>query len=159
MAAKIAGAEIVLHTVHGIAYHGHQFFFKRFIFYIFELFGTFFCDHQILVNTYYSRYYNWIPWLKSTTIKNESSVKELDDYLAIEKKNALKNKIRKLYYFLGRLESQKDPLTLLKTIKYLNEYYPEICSTTSFRFVGDGNLKLDCQQFAQENNIIDSVSF
>lgn len=160
IAAKIAGTKIVLHTVHGIAYHKHQFFLKRIILYMLELFGTLFCDHQILVNTYYSKYYNWIPWLKSTTIKNGVSSQELEDYLAtVSEKKHLQKQSKKAVLFLGRLESQKDPLTLLKAVKYLNDYHPHIFSTTSFRFVGDGNLKSECVEFAQEKNIINHVSF
>lgn len=160
IAAKIAGTKIVLHTVHGIAYHKHQFFLKRIILYLFELFGTFFCDHQILVNTYYSKYYNWIPWLKSTTIKNGVSSEELDNYLAsILEKKYLQNQNKKNVLFLGRLESQKDPLTLLKAVKFLKDNYPQIFSVTSFRFVGDGILKSVCLEFAQENNIISHVNF
>ena len=158
IAAKCTNTKVIIHTVHGIAYHKGQPYLKRCLLYFLEIFGTFFCHQQVLVNKYYSKYYKWMPWLKSLTIKNGVSDLELLNY---EKKTGIESvpKLKKVVLFLGRLEAQKDPMTLLRAINYLKLTNQSLLDKTVFKFVGDGNLAEYCFEYAKANHLLGYVNF
>jgi glycosyltransferase involved in cell wall biosynthesis len=51
--------------------------------------------------------------------------------------------------FVGRLDAQKDPLTLLRAAKEVILDEPDIC----FTLVGDGEKFKDCELFIRKNNL------
>jgi glycosyltransferase involved in cell wall biosynthesis len=56
---------------------------------------------------------------------------------------------------VGRIEEQKDPVTLLKAAELVNREFPK----TFFVFVGDGPIKNEMQTFAKELGIIQNCRF
>jgi len=155
MAAKLADVPLILHTIHGITFHRNNSIFKRIPLYLFDLFGTFFCDYQVLVNKYYQKYYSWIPWIKTITIYNGISIN--DSILAdIHRVKLVNNKFTVL--FIGRLEAQKDPLTFLKSIQYLKTLSPDIFQQISFRVIGEGDLFSKCSDYITNNILGPNVS-
>lgn len=57
MAATFAGVPLVVHTVHGIAFHAFTPFPKRQFYWLCEMAASFFCNKIVLVNDYYRRYF------------------------------------------------------------------------------------------------------
>jgi glycosyltransferase involved in cell wall biosynthesis len=55
--------------------------------------------------------------------------------------------------FVGRLDAQKDPLTLLQSAHEVIQNEPETC----FTLVGDGELYKDCEQFVKDNNLDNNI--
>lgn len=153
VAAKIVGAKFILHTVHGITFHNQRGLISRIFFYIIEILSSFFCDQIILVNNYYKKYYKWIFWVPSMTIYNGIST----SYEALNFYNSFNSSLKNQILFLGRLEFQKDPLTFLKSIKYIKENYLETYIRIQFKLVGEGNLKDECISFINNNNLNDHV--
>uniref|UniRef100_UPI00404B3100 glycosyltransferase n=1 Tax=Flavobacterium sp. TaxID=239 RepID=UPI00404B3100 len=155
IAAKLSNVPLILHTVHGITFHRNNFIFKRVFLYLFDLFGTLFCDYQVLVNKYYQKYYSWIPWVKTFTIYNGISITDaiLSDILRVK----LINK-KFTVLFIGRLEAQKDPLTFLKSIQYLKTLSPDIFQQISFRVIGEGDLFSKCSDYITNNVLGPNVS-
>ena len=155
IAAKLSNVPLILHTVHGITFHRNNYIFKRVFLYLFDLFGTLFCDYQVLVNKYYQKYYSWIPWVKTFTIYNGISITDaiLSDILRVK----LVNK-KFIVLFIGRLEAQKDPLTFLKSIQYLKTLSPDIFQQISFRVIGEGDLFSKCSDYITNNVLGPNVS-
>ena len=55
--------------------------------------------------------------------------------------------------FVGRLDAQKDPLTLLQSAYEVIQNEPETC----FTLVGDGELYRDCKDFIKNTNLENNV--
>ena len=56
IAATLAGVPLVIHTVHGLAFHQFMKFPRWHFYWLCEMFASLFCDKIILVNQYYSKY-------------------------------------------------------------------------------------------------------
>jgi hypothetical protein len=57
MAATIAGVPLVIHTVHGLAFHEFVKFPLWQFYWFCEMFASFFCNKIVLVNKYYEKYF------------------------------------------------------------------------------------------------------
>ncbi|MDR0551879.1 MAG: glycosyltransferase [Spirochaetaceae bacterium] len=69
IAATLAHVPLVIHTVHGLAFHNYIKFPKWQFYWICEMFASFFCAKIVLVNHYYSRYFKFFK-SKLMTIYN-----------------------------------------------------------------------------------------
>jgi glycosyltransferase involved in cell wall biosynthesis len=147
IAARLAGVPLVVHTVHGIAFHKFEKFPKWQFYYLCEIFSSLFCHRIVLVNRYYQKYF-FLFKKKTSTIYNAIDYKK---FKGIEKLQNKDGKIRVL--FVGRLDAQKNPISLLKIAKLVIEKNKEVI----FTLVGDGELMNDCQHFVTENNLIQNV--
>lgn len=157
IAARVAGIKKIIHTVHGIAYHDNIPLLKRVFFYLIEVISTPFGHYNICVNKFYLKYYRWLPFVRSMTIYNGL------DFLSLSAKSGISVPERNYDFtqrevkllFVGRLDEQKDPLTLLQAFKLLS-------TSRERRFklsmVGDGELMEACKQYCIENNLIDDVT-
>lgn len=145
IAATLAGVPLVVHTVHGLAFHKYVKFPKWQFYWVCEMFASLFCDKIILVNRYYNRYFRWFK-RKVETVYNGVDFSLLPES---EKQNNVIPKI----LFVGRLDEQKDPLTLLQAAEYVAKKYPEI----QFTLVGDGEKFRECQCFIEQHNLTDTV--
>lgn len=148
LAATFAKVPLVIHTVHGIAFNKFISFPKRQFYWLCEIFASCFCHRIVLVNDYYKKYfkifkhkltkiYNGVDYAKFSSIKEVAH----DD-----------GKIRVL--FVGRLDLQKNPLSLLKTAKIILEKRKDVL----FTLVGDGEFYGACKNYIEENNLIENVT-
>lgn len=158
IAARMAGVNKVIHTVHGIAYHANLSLFKRLFFYMVEALSTPFSHYNICVNNYYLKYYRWLPFVRSMTIYNGVDFSSIITNSGVEiprREFAMTNEAVKLL-FVGRLDEQKDPLTLLQAFKLLS-----VSEHRKFKLaiVGDGELMDACKHYCVENNLINDVIF
>jgi hypothetical protein len=69
--AKLAHVPLVIHTVHGLAFHKFIKFPKWQFYWFCEMFASFFCDKIVLVNKYYAQYFKLFK-AKLITIYNGS---------------------------------------------------------------------------------------
>lgn len=136
IAARFANCKKIIHTVHGIAFHNHVFFLKRFIFYFAEIFSAFFGHKQVSVNKYYQKFY---PLINTTTIYNGVDFSKF----AVLKPNIISKKIH--FSFFGRLDEQKNPLEFIEAIYLLHKDGLLNCNI-EFSLAGNGELNFKCQQ-------------
>lgn len=146
IAASVARVPFVIHTVHGLAFHNFIKFPKWQFYWTCEMYASLFCNKIILVNQYYNRYFHWLK-RKVETVYNGIDFSLLSD---TKKQNNIRPKI----LYVGRLDEQKDPLTLLQAAEYVIKKYPDI----QFTLVGDGKKFRECQFFIEQHNLSDSVS-
>lgn len=148
IAATLAGVPLVVHTVHGLAFHQFMKFPRWHFYWLCEMCASLFCDKIILVNQYYSKYFKWCR-KKICTIYNGIDFSELPTPVP---------KVRDYHplkiLFVGRLDEQKDPFTMLKAFQIVCEKYPK----TTFTLVGDGKLYSDCKDFIQSQGLQDKVN-
>lgn len=145
IAATCAQVPLIVHTVHGLAFHHFTNFPKWHFYWICEMFASLFCHKIVLVNKYYEKYFKWIK-KKTCTIPNGI------DFNLLPKVNKQCNDIPHIL-FVGRLDTQKDPVTLLKAAKIVIERNNNI----KFTLVGDGEKKKECLDYIAKNRINDNV--
>lgn len=147
IAATLASVPLVVHTVHGLAFHNYVKFPRWQFYWVCEMFASLFCDKIALVNQYYKKYFSWFG-RKVITIYNGI------DFSALP---ALKDKREKeniSILFVGRLDIPKDPLTLLRAAKIVIGKYPK----THFTLVGDGEKYDECEEFIKQVNLRNNVT-
>lgn len=146
-AAKLARIPHVIHTVHGLSFHKFVKFPVWQFYWLCEMTSSFFCDKIILVNKYYHRYFKFFN-KKTLTIYNGIN---FSDLLLINKDDGQdfykSDKIKILY--VGRLDNQKDPMTLLKAAKLVCTQHHNVV----FTIVGDGEMYDECREFIHSNNL------
>ncbi|MEL5743801.1 glycosyltransferase, partial [Escherichia coli] len=78
------------------------------------------------------------------------------DFSEIKKINKMaKDSNEKRFLFVGRLDEQKDPLTLIKAFELIEKKYPNVY----LDIVGDGELKGHCEELVKKLKIQDKVIF
>jgi glycosyltransferase involved in cell wall biosynthesis len=148
-AATLARIPLVVHTVHGLAFHQFLKWPIWLFYWTCEMAASLFCHKIVLVNQYYRRYFKWLS-SKLTVIYNGVDFSSCGEIPA-EKIRTENDPVRIL--FVGRLDTQKDPITLLQAAK-------EVISEKSdvhFTLVGDGEKYAECARFIQENDLDDRV--
>lgn len=150
IAATFARVPLVIHTVHGLSFHEFVKFPLWQFYWCCEMFASFFCDRITLVNKYYSKYFKWFKH-KTSTIYNGLDFSKFPE---IEEFEVKKNKTLPRILYVGRLDEQKDPLTLLKAIKIITYQYPDIELT----MVGDGEKYEECVNYVQTNKLSKNVT-
>ena len=139
IAATLAQVPCVIHTVHGLAFHKFVKFPRWQFYWLCEMVASLFCDRIVLVNKYYLRYFKWFR-KKTTTIYNgvvfslSPPIVPISDRINREPLKILS---------VGRVDFQKDPLTLLKAAQIVIRKEPKV----QFTIVGEGELYQDCVQF------------
>lgn len=144
MAAFLAGTPMVIHTVHGLSFHKFMKFPKWQFYWMCEMFSSFFCHRIVLVNKYYSKYFKFFK-KKTKTIYNGIEINKSINKLPSQDFPKL--------LFIGRLDEQKDPITLLKSLLIVKNKYPKIRLT----IVGDGELKDTIKEFITEHQLESNV--
>ncbi len=147
IAAYMAGVPLVVHTIHGLAFHK---FIKspRWQFYwACEMFASCFCHKIVSVNKYYLKYFKAFK-KKTSTIYNGF---DFSTFPKITPKINDSNQIKIL--FVGRLDKQKDPMVLLEAAQRIIKTHPEVC----FNLVGDGEFFDDCQKYINDNKLENNV--
>lgn len=145
-AAKLARIPNVIHTVHGLSFHKFVKFPVWQFYWSCEMVSSFFCDKIILVNEYYYRYFHFFK-KKTLTIHNGINFSNIEKNKEIDQTSSTSDKVKVLY--VGRLDNQKDPLTLLSAAKLVCEKYNNVV----FTIVGDGEMYDMCSEYIHSNNL------
>lgn len=146
IAATLARVPKVVHTVHGLAFHRYVRFPRWQFYWACEMFASLFCHRIIMVNKYYGRYFKWFG-KKVTTIYNGI---DFNQFPQIEKSE---NNFPKLL-FVGRLDEQKDPITLLQALQRVTQIEPRLTCT----LVGDGEKYAECKTFIEAHGLTENVT-
>jgi len=146
IAATLARTPLVMHTIHGLAFHKYVKFPLWQFYWICEMIASFFCNKIVSVNNYYSKYFKLFK-SKFLTIYNGIDFNVLD-----LKEDRANNEINKIL-FVGRLDVQKDPLILLRAAKEVLQEEPN----TVFTLVGDGEKYKDCEDFINKNYLEEKI--
>jgi glycosyltransferase involved in cell wall biosynthesis len=150
MAAFLSGTPLVVHTVHGVAFHKYEQPIKRFFYYLCEFIASFFCHKIILVNKFYKKYYRlWKN--KVVSIYNAIDYSQLPSL----KYNRCINDQNVNLLFVGRLDIQKDPITLLKAFDIIVNDVKKKCHLT---IVGDGEYRDLCLSYIKQHNLESDVT-
>lgn len=147
IAATFAGIPLVIHTVHGLSFHDFTKFPKWQFYWFCEMLASIFCHKIVLVNQYYKKHFKWFDG-KVTTIHNSLDFSEFPDTQSIEREKSPAKIL-----FVGRLDEQKDPITLLQAAKKVIKTAPQ----TLFTLVGDGSKYDECKLFIGQNNLENNV--
>ncbi|MEZ9512691.1 glycosyltransferase family 4 protein [Vibrio breoganii] len=150
IAAKLSGVNFVVHTIHGIAFHKYEKSIKRLVYWSAEYFSSLFGDKLISVNRGYLSYF---PLIKNKTVIYNA----IEENVENEKSHLKDNNIFTVG-FLSRLDTQKDPLTLLKAVKCIKDK-GKYKNKIKFIFGGDGELKDECISYVNEFELEEYVTF
>lgn len=147
IAATAARVPLVIHTVHGVAFHKFIKFPKWHFYWACEMFASLFCHKIVMVNKFYGKYFKWFR-KKSSTIYNGVDFSQL---LPSEEKNEGKScKV----LFVGRLDEPKDPMTILRVANIVVAKYSDV----KFTLVGDGEKANECRNYITENHLENNIN-
>jgi glycosyltransferase involved in cell wall biosynthesis len=164
LAAKLAGVPVILHTVHGFAFHEFSGKLKTHLICIVERILAKMCDKMIFVNNY--------DRIKAIEMGITSEDKAVTVYNGIDESRLVlginTDRSRKLSelnlsdssflsVYVGRLAEQKGLRYLFEAIKIVNEEMPN-CVINQV-VVGDGELFRRCQEWVEQFGITDRVYF
>lgn len=154
IAAKIAGVDRIVHTVHGISFHKHESLVKRVIYYFVELFSCFFGDMNVTVNKFYMKYYPSCV-IKSVSIYNGVDFSKLDESI-FKPKPYCDNEVT--VAFFARLDVQKDPISYIKIVHYIISN--KLCSKgVKFILAGSGELEHECLSLINELGLKENLTY
>jgi glycosyltransferase involved in cell wall biosynthesis len=99
--------------------------------------------------------HNIVPNNKIVTLYNSIDPSEFDDFNYVNKvpEKLLQNNSEIILGTVGRLYYQKDPKTLIKSFRLINDRFPN----TKLIIVGDGPLEDKCRQLISELNLQDRI--
>lgn len=145
LAARLAGVDKIIHTVHGIAFHNHVSKPAQIIYRVIENISTLFGHINVTVN---KRYVGDYPLVNSKVIYNGVDFEKLNDNDIKKEKDRGVLRIG----FMARFEEQKNPIDFIKIAKHVTEKYN---SSHELKFVmgGGGELKNQCIQIVKDNNL------
>lgn len=143
LAGSFAHVSLVLHTVHGLSFHKFISFPKWQFYWLCEMSASFFCDRIILVNDYYRRYFK----IFKSKVQRIYNAIDYSKFFPVQTVSNANGKINIL--FVGRLDSQKNPLSLLQAAKLVVKERNDVI----FTLVGTGELDVLCKQYISDNNL------
>ncbi len=133
-----------IHTIQGLSWYSKMPIYKKFFRYLLEQFSTIFFNKLVFVNNYYTKFF---PLQKTKTFYIPNS-KIFDNIEYIKSDNDF---IRIL--FVGRLDFQKDPMTLIKSFEYFLNIYKGH-KTILLDVVGDGPDRNDLEIYVKQSKIL-----
>lgn len=146
-AATLAGVPLVMHTVHGLAFHQFVKFPRWQFYWSCEMIASLFCHRIILVNQFYKKHFRAFK-NKTQTIYNGIDFARLPSISPAEKPDIPK------ILFVGRLDESKDPLTLLKAAQIVIHAIPQ----AEFTLVGNGEKYDECVKFVLDNGLKQNIT-
>lgn len=160
IAARIAGAPIIIHTIHGFPFNDFMNPFIRKVFIIIERMLTHFSDCLVTVSKL-----NLEKAIKLRIAKRQKFVniysgidfKKFDVKIDVKSKRSEIGIIdgRAVVGMVGRLSQQKAPWNFIKSVPYVLDRYKE----TIFLIVGDGELMSEMKNLACDLGINDNILF
>ncbi|MDZ7334589.1 MAG: glycosyltransferase family 4 protein [candidate division KSB1 bacterium] len=160
IAAKVAKVPVVIHTVHGFAFHQFSSKFSILLFQFLEKIAGLATDKLILLNDIdfqYAKSKKLVIERKMTKIYNGICLEKIDTQINIHhKKNSLNLKINHFIVgFVGRLWEQKAPDVFISAIPFILKKI----SNVIFLIVGDGHLRASLEAMAEKLGIRDHLYF
>ncbi|WP_312274343.1 glycosyltransferase family 4 protein [Pseudescherichia sp.] len=147
VAARFAGIQNIVHTVHGIAFHKEAGFSKRCFYYFVENFAALFGHENITVNKYYITFY---PLVKSKVIYNGVDFSKLSPVPKV--------KCDKIHFaFFARLDEQKNPLEFIKAVKIVHDN-ATLGHRARFTLAGHGELYDECKALIGKLQLEDVIA-
>jgi glycosyltransferase involved in cell wall biosynthesis len=150
VAARLAGIDKIIHTVHGIAFHKYTPFLKRFFYYFIEIISCAFGDRNVCVNRYYLKYYPKFI-CKSSAIYNGV------DFSQLQKEKKTRSGIVNIAFF-ARLDAQKSPKTFIEIVDFIVKN--NLNKTKAHYYIaGDGELRDDCLKMISKLELKEHISY
>lgn len=148
LAAKIAGTTKIIHTVHGFSFPSAKNKINKSIYFLMEWLAKFATDELIVLNKS-----DYDISVKQIRFKPEI-VNIIPNGVNVNKFKPRNNKSEIFrVVMVGRLWEQKNPMCLLKAAKKLLKEYSDI----EFHFLGDGEFRLQMEQYIHCNGLKDNV--
>jgi glycosyltransferase involved in cell wall biosynthesis len=170
ISACLARSSLIIHTIHGFAFHEYSSLLEKTVFGLVEAFLSRISDYLIFVNSEdrtMAITHNICKPQNSVTIYNvsqfsghsKSKVTRPTYPQAIIPTIGFDSS-KRVFLSLARLSQQKNPLTILRAIRHLRDTirYGEFQSL-SFVFAGDGPLYKDMLSFAEQYQLLENVGF
>jgi len=159
LAAFICKKPIIIHTIHGFAFHDFMPLIQKKIFITIEKCMNLISDHLIAVSILNIKKMLELNLTKSHLVTNIYSGIDLSKFSVSHKSNTIKNELKlpsdnKLVGFIGRFSEQKDPLCFLMAIQLLTKTHTNI----HYLFVGGGPLKPEMIDFISKTGLSDIVT-
>ncbi len=137
---------IRIHTIQGLSWYKSTPYFKRNFRYFLECISMLFFNKIVFVNKYYQQFF---PFMKSKFVQIPNG-KNFIELLNNTKKNT--SEIINVL-FVGRLDFQKDPLTLLKSFEYFISNYKGT-KKVILEVVGDGPDRHELEKYVFDSKIL-----
>lgn len=154
IAAFISRHKNIIYSPHGFMFCDTRILFKRHLYLVLEKYLGYLTKTLIAVSGSerdLALKHNIVPNKKIITLYNSIDPAEYEDF---NYQNKIPEKLRSdnseiILGTVGRLYYQKDPLTLIRSFKIINDKFPN----TKLIMVGDGPLEQDCIQLINELNL------
>ena len=154
IAAKLAKTPVIIHTVHGFAFHDFMSAVLHKIYTLLEKCMNLITDHLITVSTLNGKKMISLNLARSEDITNVYSGIDLEKFEQDSDGAFIRDELgidqdMRLVGFIGRFSHQKDPLCLLKAVKRTVKE----CLNVHFLLVGGGELKSEMVDFISQNDL------
>lgn len=158
LAAFISNHPNVVYSPHGFMFCDTRIQLRRLLYLYLEKYLGYITNKIIAVSgseRELALQHNIVPSKKIITLYNSIDPSDYDDYNYINKvpEKMLQKNSEIILGTVGRLYYQKDPITLIKSFKIINDSFPN----TKLVFVGDGPLLDKCQRLINEFNLQDKI--
>jgi glycosyltransferase involved in cell wall biosynthesis len=132
IAARLAGVDFIVHTVHGIAFHKYTKTPIRIIYYTLEIFSGIFGHVNVSVNNFYLKYY-------PSFLGDKMCIYNGVDFSNLKKLDRKYDQDKYRVGFFARLDEQKDPLMFVKVANNIIKN-KLIDKNVIFSIAGDGPM-------------------
>ena len=162
LAAKLAGVPVIVHTVHGFAFHDQEPFWRQSLFRHLERLGSRWCDKMIFISQ------PLIDWALEERITRKDKIEkiysgiQLDQFhpatADVKMKNRERWQLKKEEVVVGivsKLWDGKGHITLIEAFKVLRQRIPN----ARLVIVGEGDLYSELLRAVNENGLRESVLF
>jgi glycosyltransferase involved in cell wall biosynthesis len=159
LAASLSRHKNIIYSPHGFMFCDTRIKLRRYSYLLLEKYLGFLTRKVIAVSgseRELALHHNIVPDRKIITINNSVDPSEYDDYNYLksipDRLNGFRSEI--ILGTVGRLYYQKDPLTLIRSFKIINDKIPK----TKLILVGDGPLEDECIQLVKDLGLEAKVS-
>lgn len=154
IASTITRTPLIVHTVHGFAFHDFMPVIQRKILISVEKWMNLLSDHLIAVSKLNIKKMLKLNLTKSHLVTNIYSGIDLNKFNNRNYNQKIIDELKltsgyKLVGFIGRYSNQKDPLCLLAAVNNLIKEF----SNVHFLFVGGGDLKAEMVDYISQNDL------
>ncbi len=162
LAAKLAGVPVIVHTVHGFAFHDQEPVWRQNLFRHLERLGSRWCDKMIFISQ------PLIDWALEERITEKEKVEkiysgiQLDQFHPVTADVKMKNRARwqlkkeeVVVGIVSKLWEGKGHITLIEAFKVVKQRIPN----ARLVIVGEGDLYSELLRVVNENGLRESVLF